>query len=171
MAVRWSRRRRCGPGRDAAYFTDFGFQVTGIDASAEMIEEAKRRVTNVTFTRMPLESLTFTEQSFDGIWAMASLLHIPRSAAPDALKGFHRVLKPSGILFLGMKTGKEEGIVRTPEYLEEPRWFVYYTLPDLLALLAAAGFTVLRADPEDDDGYLQIFAQKAPPGAAAPPAP
>lgn len=73
----------CGPGGDADYFTTKGFRVTGIDFSEKLLEIAKKRVPQVTFYKQDFRRLGFSQVSFDGIWACASLLHLKRHEMPD----------------------------------------------------------------------------------------
>ena len=65
----------CGSGRDAKAFLDAGYQVTAMDASTKMCEEAEKRL-NKQVLCLSFEELIF-EREFDGIWACASLLHVP----------------------------------------------------------------------------------------------
>src|SRR3990170_4876613 len=66
----------CGPGRDSKYFCSAGHDITGIDLSSKFIQMARQAVPKATFTLMDLRKITFPDQSFDGIWACASLLHL-----------------------------------------------------------------------------------------------
>src|SRR4051794_36327791 len=73
----------CGSGRDTKIFSDRGFRVTAIDASAELARLAQ------SFTGRRCEVLRFQDmefrEEFDGIWACASLLHIPKGEMIDVL--------------------------------------------------------------------------------------
>ena len=96
----------CGSGRDARAFLDQGFNVIAIDASAGMAAQASARL-GVEVRLMQFEDLEFVEE-FDGIWASASLLHVPGSEIPAILERFAAALKPGGILYLSFKLGKTE---------------------------------------------------------------
>ena len=65
----------CGSGRDSLFFKELGYDVTAIDGSAEMCIQAEKNigqpVINMTFDKLDYEA------EFDGIWACASLLHVP----------------------------------------------------------------------------------------------
>ena len=96
----------CGSGRDGMAFKDRGFVVTAIDASETMANHASRLLTQpVSVVR--LEDVAFTSE-FDGIWACASLLHVPRHEIDDVLLRLIRALKPHGVCFLSFKEGDGE---------------------------------------------------------------
>ena len=96
----------CGSGRDSKAFKDRGFVVTAIDASENMANHASRLLEQpVSVVR--LQDVAFTSE-FDGIWACASLLHVPRHEIDDVLLRLIRALKPHGVCFLSFKEGDGE---------------------------------------------------------------
>lgn len=96
----------CGAGRDSKAFIDKGFDVTAIDASANLAKVAE------AFTGRPVAVMRFQEvpweKAFDGIWACASLLHVPKCELPDVFRRLARALKPGGILYASFKSGTGE---------------------------------------------------------------
>jgi len=96
----------CGSGRDAKFFIDKGHKVTAIDASSEIVKLATQ------FTGIPVECLKFEDidykDEFDGIWACASLLHIPRDGFNQAFSKVVKSLKRNGILYMSFKYGDTE---------------------------------------------------------------
>lgn len=68
----------CGSGRDSRYFLEQGFQVTAIDGSAELCRLASKYIGQEVLC-MVFRDLAF-ENCFDGVWACASLLHVPRDS-------------------------------------------------------------------------------------------
>lgn len=96
----------CGSGRDARAFLDRGYRVTAFDGSKEMAARASQLL------GQPVLHLTFQaldrEAEFDGVWACASLLHVPRAEMGDVLDRLTRALKPGGTLFLSFKYGDGE---------------------------------------------------------------
>ncbi len=132
----------CGSGRDANYFASKGFAVTGIDLSDTLLSYAKdTALPNARFLNMDLRAIKLDE-SFDGIWASASLLHLKRGEVLPVLKKFHHMLTPGGVLFLLMKEGTGEKLVISGTIEGDTRFFTYYTSEELRALLEAAGFIV-----------------------------
>lgn len=98
----------CGSGRDSRAFRDGGFDVVSIDASPGMAHEAFHRL-GVAVRVMKFEDMDF-DVEFDGVWASASLLHVPRSELSDTLDRFAAALKPGGILYMSFKVGDSEEV-------------------------------------------------------------
>lgn len=94
----------CGSGRDAKAFLDAGYQVTALDGSRKICEEAKKLIKQEVFC-IEFEKLQFW-QEFDGIWACASLLHVSYTQIRGVLKRFWDALKEEGILYASFKYGK-----------------------------------------------------------------
>ena len=94
----------CGPGRDAKAFADMGFKVTAFDGSQEMVRCARQR------TGLPVVLQLFHQVSeieeYDGIWACASLLHVPFDDLNLVLSTLNRSLKPGGIFYLSFGHGE-----------------------------------------------------------------
>jgi len=97
----------CGSGRDARAFLDAGYEVVAIDASSGMAEQALERL-GVEAEVMCFENMPFREE-FDGIWACASLLHVPSEDLPGVLERMEMALKPSGTFYLSFKCGEADG--------------------------------------------------------------
>jgi SAM-dependent methyltransferase len=96
----------CGSGRDAKAFVDLGHQVTAFDASPALIALAERHL------GQPVHCLRFQDiawqEQFDGIWACASLLHVPSTELADVMQRLCNALKPDGILYASFKYGSGE---------------------------------------------------------------
>ncbi len=93
----------CGSGRDAKYFANIGHNVTAFDASKEMVKIASKE-TQKKVLHLHFQALDFSEE-FDGIWACASLLHVPYEELFSVLQKMHRALKPRGIFYASFKYG------------------------------------------------------------------
>jgi len=133
----------CGSGRDCDYFVKHGFEVVGIDLSDKLLEIAKHRLPQVTFLKQDLRRLDFPDESFDGIWACATLHHLARSDMLTVLKKIFTLLKPNGILFVLVKEGVGEEDVKESLSSGLPRYYVYYSFDELKKLLEDAGFSNL----------------------------
>jgi len=96
----------CGSGRDAKAFLEKGFQVDAMDASVEMVKLATQ-YTGLPVKQQTLESVTDIE-AYDGIWACASLLHLPESMLPKVFTQFEAALKPKGVWYMSFKYGNGE---------------------------------------------------------------
>ena len=97
----------CGAGRDARYFLSKGFQVDAIDGSAKMCEIARKN------TGLPVRQMLFQDLSanvsYDGIWACASILHLPTNALRETFDKMLLALKDGGYLYASFKYGTFEG--------------------------------------------------------------
>ncbi len=96
----------CGSGRDTLAFLQAGYRVTAFDASPTLAALAERH------TGQPIQVLLFQDlawrREFDGIWACASLLHVPAADLPEALGRLALALRPGGILYASFKYGRGE---------------------------------------------------------------
>jgi SAM-dependent methyltransferase len=126
----------CGGGRDLKAFRKRGFDALGIDPSSELAAIARRNSgTNVAVAHV--ENIDFLEE-FDAVWACASLLHLPRTELPEALKRIRRSLVTGGVFFLSVQAGSGEGISG------DGRYFTYYDEPEIRAAVEATGFEILK---------------------------
>ena len=137
----------CGFGRDSKHFAENGFNVIGIDASLGMLKLAEK-VPLAQFMLMDMLKLSFKDKSFDGIWCCASLLHVRHEEAAFVLKGFKRVLKQGGILFVSVQEGDGERYKSYPDGTK--RFFSYYTENSLKNLVERAGFKIITLRRRDD---------------------
>lgn len=104
----------CGSGRDSLALRELGFRVVSVDASAEMCSQALR-LTKTVVRRESFDELSDIS-TYDGIWACASLLHVPFNQLPALFAKASDALKDGGVLYCSFKYGCSEGI-----YHE--RWF------------------------------------------------
>ena len=96
----------CGSGRDSLFFMRQGYRVTMLDASAAMCRCAEK-LTGQKALHKTFAEINFDKQ-FDGIWANASLLHVPEQELEKVLKILHRALKDDGVLYASWKYGEAE---------------------------------------------------------------
>ena len=96
----------CGSGRDTKAFLCRGYRVVAFDASPEIAKLAHQHTNHPIGVRTFLE--ISEEASYDGIWACASLLHVPESDLPEAFFRLWRSLKPAGVLYASFKLGSGE---------------------------------------------------------------
>jgi SAM-dependent methyltransferase len=121
----------CGSGRDALAFKRAGYAVSACDGSARLAEIASAN------TSLAVRHMTFAEMSwefaFDGVWACASLLHLPAVELPAVLAKIRAALRPGGVFYASFKEG-------TAERFANGRHFTDLTRPMLRTLLASSGF-------------------------------
>ncbi|HPE14868.1 MAG TPA: class I SAM-dependent methyltransferase [Bacilli bacterium] len=99
----------CGSGRDSKTFIDLGYEVLAWDGSLELAKLASK------YLKQPVRCEDFlrldNEETFDGVWACASILHLPNNDLVEVLKKISDALKPGGYLYTSFKNGKGEKIV------------------------------------------------------------
>jgi ubiquinone/menaquinone biosynthesis C-methylase UbiE len=157
----------CGSARDAAYMMSKGYKVLGIDVAEGLLAEAKKLHPEVLTQNMNFAALTFPNNTFDGIWCKAALLHVERSVVPEVLEGFKRVLKPGGVLCIQTKEGIGEGTESAPFDPNVTRLFTYFTMEELGEMVKKVGFAITgiysfngaaRGSREID--WVVVFAKK-----------
>jgi SAM-dependent methyltransferase len=121
----------CGAGADSAAMLAGGFDVRPTDGSPEMAGVASRRLGR------PVGTLLFHDldevEAYDGVWANACLLHVPRPDLGHVLTLIWRALKPAGHFYASYKAGSSDGRDKLNRYYNYPS-------PDWLrASYAAAG--------------------------------
>lgn len=127
----------CGPGRDLRYFQDLGHEPVGLDGSENLAALARKHsgadvwVQNFAEPDLPREH-------FDGIFANASLFHVPRDRIEAVLTTLLAGLVPGGVLFASMPRGNDD------EGISGKRYGVYYRDETWLELVEKAGFGPIR---------------------------
>jgi len=127
----------CGPGRDLRAFAARGHQVVGLDGSERFVAMA-RSDSGCEVWHQDFLNLDLPPARFDGIFANASLFHVPLGELPRVLKQLHASLRPGGALFSSNPRGDNE------EGWNGPRYGSYHDLAAWRQLLTAAGFSELE---------------------------
>ena len=125
----------CGPGRDLHYFNLLGHRAIGLDGCENFCRMA-HEYTGCTVLNQSFLNLELSPGSFDGIFANASLFHVPSSELPRVLKELHIALRDNGVLFMSNPRGNSEG-------WSGARYGCWMELDILKPLLEQAGFTVI----------------------------
>ena len=97
----------CGPGRDLNHFVDMGHLPVGLDGSAAFVAMA-RQYSGCEVLHQEFLDLDLPSDYFDGVFANASLFHVPRQELPRVLRELWETLKPGGILFTSNPRGNNE---------------------------------------------------------------
>ena len=108
----------CGAGADSAEMIARGYDVTPTDGSPELAEIASRKLGR------PVDTLLFHDlkavAAYDGVWANACLLHVPREQLAGVLALIHRALKPGGAFYASYKAGEDDGRDALDRYYNYP---------------------------------------------------
>jgi SAM-dependent methyltransferase len=125
----------CGPGRDLAYFRSIGHEAVGLDASERFV--AMARTAGAEVYHQSFLALALPDARFDGVFANASLFHVPRAELPRVLGELHAALKPRGVLFASNPHGDDS------EGWNGQRFGSYHSPETWASLVGAAGFDEL----------------------------
>ncbi|MCF7534146.1 class I SAM-dependent methyltransferase [Pseudomonas petrae] len=124
----------CGPGRDLQTFAAMGHIPTGLDGS-ERFAEMARADSGCAVLHQNFLELDLPAERFDGIFANASLFHVPRQELPRVLRELRAALKPGGVLFSSNPRGSNQ------EGWQGERYGSFHDLESWSALLTEAGFS------------------------------
>ena len=137
----------CGSGRDTLAFFEDEYEVTPLDGSKEMCALAEIH-TDLEVLHMTFDELDFDEV-FDGVWACASLLHVPEEEMPDILKKIGLALKPGGHFYISVKEGDFEGN-------RGGRYFVDYSKRKLMEMIEDTGIFKIKDVWKSEDAKEHI---------------
>lgn len=146
-----------GTGQDSAYFQAAGFDVVAADLSDAMVDRCLAK--GIEAHVMDFLHLDFPAGSFDAVFAMNCLLHVPNLDLPAVLASVKTLLRPGGLFFVGVY-GAEDGTEGSEGPAEDdrhvpPRFFSWRTDEQLLGFAADAGLEVVDFHRVTTDrGYL-----------------
>ena len=126
----------CGPGRDLKVFTELGHIAVGLEGAARFVDMAQAYSGCEVWLQDFLE-LDLPENHFDGVFANASLFHVPSQEMPQVLRALYSTLKEAGVLFSSNPRGNNQ------EGWNGGRYGAYYDLETWRDFLQAAGFVEL----------------------------
>jgi SAM-dependent methyltransferase len=127
----------CGPGRDLKTLAALGHKAIGLDGTPGFAAMA-RADTGCEIWQQDFLTLDLPSNRFDGIFANASLFHVPSQELPRVLRQLYTALKPSGVLFSSNPCGEND------EGWNGERYGAYYDLDAWRRYLSQAGFTELE---------------------------
>jgi len=145
----------CGPGRDLKAFTSLGHRAVGLDGAERFVAMA-REATGCEVWRQDFLHLDLPVARFDGVFANASLFHVPSEDLPRVLRQLHSTLKPGGVLFSSNPRGNNE------EYWNQGRYGRYHDIQGWRGFMAGAAFIEIDHielhQVASDRGSIELFA-------------
>ena len=130
----------CGDGVPVAQFlAESGFNVTGIDFSKNMLKLARKNVPKAKFLLKDMTELDLESDSFNGLTAFYSIIHVPREKHFSLFQSFHRILKPEGIMLICLGPDEWEA---TDKYYGTEMFWSHYDPKKSTQLLKKAGFEI-----------------------------
>lgn len=152
-----------GSGRDALLLRELGYQVVCQDGSESMVAMTKKL--GFESVVADFSAIDFPATSFDGVWAYTSLIHIPKEDAARVIQRLRTLLKPNGVLVIGVIEGLAAGMVTRKTMPDATRYFKNYTRQELRSLIGPLGFEFLYEDdyrPGSKKVYLNHLYRVAP---------
>ncbi|HEX2931049.1 MAG TPA: class I SAM-dependent methyltransferase [Candidatus Binatia bacterium] len=127
----------CGPGRDLKVFRDLGYEAIGLEGATLFVELA-HDYSGCEVWQQDFLHLSLPGEYFDGIFANASLFHVPSQELPRVLRELWATLKPEGVLFSSNPRGDNE------EGWSGQRYGCYYDWERWRELVTGAGFVEIN---------------------------
>jgi SAM-dependent methyltransferase len=149
----------CGPGRDLAHFRSLGHDAVGLDGCSEFCAMARRH-SGCEVWEQNFLSLRLPSARFDGVFANASLFHVPGAELPRVLRELRETLKPRGILFSSNPRGDNR------EGWNGDRYGCYWDFDRWRTIVTGAGFDEIshyyrpEGKPRDEQPWIATVWRK-----------
>jgi len=152
----------CGGGKDAGDLGQHGYRVVGLDRTSALLSAGRRRYPSLSLVRADLRQLPFQAMSFDGLWAAASLMHLPKPVARRILTDLCRLVRPGGLFAATVTHGLRSRLV-TDGWLPG-RYFARWRKDELARAVRRAGWNILElkvvTNRERNGRWLNLLAQR-----------
>ncbi|MBU1164991.1 class I SAM-dependent methyltransferase [Patescibacteria group bacterium] len=154
-----------GPGVDTKKLLKYSTNITAVDLSPEMIKFVKKIAPKAKAMTMDFYKLKFKPNTFDGIFAKACLLHVPKKRLLRVLKSLNNILRTNGKILVLIKAGRGERVVTDNHHLlKTDRFFSFHSQKEFAQYLEKANFTILDTEkvknPKGHRNWLYYLAQK-----------
>jgi SAM-dependent methyltransferase len=151
----------CGPGHVARYLHEQGAQVLGVDLSPRMVELARQLNGGIEFHVGNMETLSVADESWSGIAAFYSIIHIPPTHIVDVQREFWRVLRPAGEVLLAFHVGDEVRHVDTLWEQLVDLDFIFYQRAWIEEQLRTADFEIVESIERDPYEGFEVATRRA----------
>jgi SAM-dependent methyltransferase len=152
----------CGGGKDAGDLSQRGYCVIGLDRTSALLSAGRGRYPSLPLIRADLRYLPFRAMSFDGLWAAASLMHLPKPAARRILTDLSRLVRPGGLFAATVTYGVKSRLV-TDGWVPG-RYFARWRKDELACAVRRAGWKVLElkiiTNRERKGRWLNLLAKR-----------
>ena len=137
----------CGAGQDTRFLMTRRHHAIGIDRAWPLLAHARRRSRRVPLIQGDMRTLPFRPESFDAIWAAASLIHLTKPAARRLLHALRSQVPAGGLLGATVAHGRRAGFLRGGWI--PGRYFARWMKAELGRAARRAGWDVLRLETVD----------------------
>ncbi len=153
----------CGAGQDSRHLAKLGHHMIGLDRTLPLLQFANGRTPSVPLILADIRALPLRGDSLDGIWAAASLIHLPKRNVAGVLAELHDIVKPAGLGAAAVTDGSNSRIKRTGWMLS--RYFARWRKDELARVLRRAGWTILSlrvvSNQERKGRWINVIAKNA----------
>jgi len=151
-----------GTGLHGKFFHDYGIQVVCTDLSPEMVKRCSEKGLDAYI--MEFTHLSFPANSFDAVFAMNCLLHVPKEDLPRALEEVHRLLRRNGYFYWGQYGGQDQSGVYEGDHYEPKRYFSFLTDSQLMEVaqktFQVMSFKTIELEEEEDLHYQSLVLRR-----------
>ncbi|MCC6782320.1 MAG: class I SAM-dependent methyltransferase [Planctomycetes bacterium] len=140
----------CGSGRDLRAMRSISMRPVGLDRSLSLAKGA-REFSGCPVVRADFHELPFADQSFDGIWAIAALLHARPHEVRPALREVRRVVRDSGLVLTSMQLGQGE------REASDGRYFALYSIDQWAAIGNECGLRPVKSLNSGTNWFVTLF--------------
>jgi SAM-dependent methyltransferase len=151
-----------GTGLHGKFFQDQGLQVVCVDLSPEMVKRCEEK--GLEAYLMDFLHLDFPKSSFDAVFAMNCLLHVPKDNLPQVLEEIYRILRGKGLFYWGQYGGVDKDGVYEGDHYEPKRYFSFIT-DEWLMILAqelfdVVSFKTIELEEEEEFHFQSLVLRK-----------
>jgi len=134
----------CGPGQTAGYLKNLGLEISGLDLSEKMLEQARRLHPEIPFRRGDVLELAFRNDSLAGVVAFYAFVHFTEEQVAKAFREIFRVLKPDGVFLFTYHVGGKT--IRLNEFLGKKIDidFMFFNTDFMFRCLKDSGFAAIE---------------------------
>lgn len=152
----------CGGGQDAGDLDRRGYRVVGVDRTSALLLVGRRRYGSLPLVRADLRHLPFQAMLFDGLWAAASLMHLPKQDARCILADLCGLVRPGGLFAATVTYGVKSRLV-TDGWVPG-RYVARWRKDEVARAVRRAGWTILElkiiTNRERKGRWINLLAQR-----------